>query len=278
MTPSALPKFRTRLAIACQNGDEAVKSRDYLSIIADVVTIVGVSIVWFIGQPVVAALLGRHVSFGNFANGILFYFIWISMTAFIVILLEKLTFKEFKQKHYAKVTIYIGVFIALISVIANGFVPSKDLWANLFANEYLFPSSPNEVIKDIDLSFDRNDGRLKGTVNFNDVYKQIDACDYRIVSYSKYKDDSNYNIHRFLWREDGAYYNRTLVKINSNGSFLIPDFRSYENTVGNTLESIVVAVVTRLDDGLRTRYPTAISGKDAPELIEVGAFGKLWDK
>ncbi len=251
-----------------------MKVRENLAIIADVATILGVSIVGFIGTPLVSVLLGRKFSLFGVVNGVLFYFVMTGAAILISIVLLRSGWRLFQQREYLRLTLRLFLYILLLSILAGIHGPSKDLWANLLGNEYFFPPSPTEVVEGLDLRYVGEDASILGKVKWN-PRRPIDIANYRAVTYLEYRNESPFfRVHKFLAPIHGGDSETELARISADGSFMVPSISKRFQTQGNVLQGAIVAIVTRLDGGPLRRYPPGVTDKNATELKEIQAFAE----
>lgn len=250
-----------------------MKWRDTLAVIADFATIVGVSIVSFITTPLVSTLVGRDYSVLDFVDGTLFYLIIVIVALVPAQLILKYGWNSFNQHKYWRVVVS-ALFFLLVAVIFIGtFSSAKDLWANLFNNEYFLPEQPSKLAEKLEVRFDANKREAIGRVIWRPEKRPVDPADYWIVTYTKYHGSASFKIHDFFVSIGERTVAETdVAEIGTDGSFVVPDIEAtdYEH---NLLEGLIVAVVTRLDNGaFRRRYPIEVFGKNATGLHQIGAF------
>src|SRR5262249_38408616 len=189
----------------------------------------------------------------------------------------KLVWVSFKQRKYFNMIFRIFLFILLFAILTGVFKPLKELWANLLSNEYFFPEFPIAVVESIDLRFNEGKQELVGHVVWKQQYKYIDVDNYRVLAYLKYSNDSLYKTYWFYRTTYDPNYDTELARISTDGSFLVTKVSTSFNMPGNVLQGFIVAIVTRLDDGLRKRYPAGVYDKNATQLNAIGAFTEELD-
>lgn len=252
-----------------------VRIRQNLAIIADVATILGVSIVGFIGTPLVSVLLGREFNLFSLVNGVFFYFVVTGMTVLISIGLLRRSWRLLQEKKYFRLVFSLFVYLLSLSIVVGILRPSRDLWANLLGNEYLFPPSPSEVVEGLALRYRGEDASIVGKVTWKPGHL-VEIQNYRAVAYLKYSDESPfYKVHEFFTPIHGGSSVTELVRISADGSFVVPNITTNLRTLGNVLQGSIVAIVARLDgEPLRRRYPPGVTDKNATLLREIRAFAE----
>jgi len=76
-----------------------MRGRKNLAIIADFAAILGVSIVGFIGTPMVEVLLGRKFNLFRIVNGVLFYFVVVGVIILVSIVLLRKSWSRIREQN-----------------------------------------------------------------------------------------------------------------------------------------------------------------------------------
>lgn len=253
-----------------------VPVRQTLAVIADIATILGVSIAWFIGTPWVGRLLGRSFSLFDLITGVLFYFVVICITLFFSAWFLSGAVTRFKARNYVNFAVCLFAYLVVLSAIIGIFGPFRSLWANVFGNTYLRPAAPVEIVQDLDLHYNRERAILHGRVTWKPGFR-VELDEYRAVAYLKYSNDSPfYVLHSFtIPTGSGFTFGAKLVKISADGSFIIPGISTNSHTVGNVLEGCLIAIITRLDgEPLVARYPGSVTDERSEEFSRINAYAK----
>lgn len=160
-----------------------MKIHEHLAIIADIVTILGISFVWLIGTPLAQVFLGRKLHVFDLLNGVLFYSVFICSSIILIIVFSKGIYNSYIQRKFFYSVFQFLFFVLSLSFLAGIFEPTRDVWANLLENEYLFPISPSAVIERIDVNFNAKEDIVTGKITWKPQYS-MNIDDYRVMVYT----------------------------------------------------------------------------------------------
>jgi hypothetical protein len=133
----------------------------------------------------------------------------------------------------------------------------------------MFPESPDSVVERMDINLSSVNHVISGDIQVKSG-KSVDFNNYRVICYTKYVNGDAYAAHRF-YMGDGGW--ATIFNIGDDGKFLIRSIRDIDQFKNDGLESITIAVITKLDEGpINRRYPRVFINDNSPELKAIGAF------
>lgn len=244
------------------------KAKNYLSIIADIFAILGVSVIGVIGRPMISIILEKEISITDFLSAILFYSIYITLLILILYFLLKRFKLDFSEKKYFIITSRIILVCLLLVVYLGSFSFAIDYWGNIFNNKYFYPDPPSTILKQLDINFQYSDSEIRGKIDWN---SNINNSDYKIVTYVKYSNNSEYRIHNYDVHTHSIVNSTNTSNINIDNTFVIPA-PSKLNIYRAELDSIILAVVTKHDCLLVKRYPASVFDSKDSTFGEINAY------
>ncbi len=245
--------------------------RKYLSFIADVATIVGVSFFGIFGNRILSLAFARQFSFFDFITAALIFSVFTAAFLLFILIMTKRVFRDIKQRDWIGTILNLFCFLMIWILLFFLGGRIKDELASMLNNEYLLPTPPVKVIVGINpLDWNPENGEIKGKV----VWKKNNVSNdkYCVLAYVKYANDSHLKVHKFLLPTKGGSKECILTKISKEGSFVVPSLAPRSVTIGNTLERVAIAVLREADCHLYSDYPSGILQTDDPALESIGAF------
>lgn len=236
--------------------------REKLAYIADVCTIIGVSMATFFSSSIIKRVTGESFSFFDLANGTLFAFIVIFVSYWLLVLLVA-SVRSLRNKKFTYGAFLAFVFLVLLNISIGVMPYFKDCWANIFSNEYMLPNRPNSVFKQISKLTVDESGVISGAVELSDPSQHVCVDEYVVLVYVKY-DEESYR------RKD--QYSRTYFEINSDLTFSTSSMRGPNRE--KPTEAIVV-VVRALDVSMRDRSPRYVNSGYAAALTNIGGVSRI---
>jgi hypothetical protein len=188
-----------------------------LAILANVSTILGVSIATFVAGPFLSSIMGREFDLADFIISILFIFVFFMIAALIIINAAKMIIGDVKSKNYPiliRTIVIHGLILWFIVVI---FPYAKLFIGNLFNVSFMLPEPAKSAVASVKINpsalrYQEPDMyAIAGTIYLKPNSK---LYDYEIVLYKKLEGLPNYEINYAS--------NQYKVSIKSNGEFQIP--------------------------------------------------------
>ena len=231
-----------------------------LAIVADLATILGVSIATFVAGQFLSEVTGLGFSASEFAVAVFFYFIFFIIFVGILSVFWS-AIQEIISKNYGNATGYFFLAFFFLAMYSS-FVPGiKNFAGDIFGNRYMLPKPAQLVVSSLLAEkMENSEGGylIKGKVSFK---KDVEISDYVIALYGADSKTGVYVLH--------AFNNSQMFEINGNGDFNIPsvakDFR---------LDDSYVVVFRELDSkrGAGSDFPNYLTVIPNIELGEAGAF------
>lgn len=124
--------------------------KEKLSVIADIVTILGISIATFVAGPFLTELVGLGFELSEFIWALFFYsIIGLAIIGLIIGFLSE--FKNTENKKDSGDTISaIFVYLLILAIFISVYPWTKNFFGDITNNRYLLPPSAMSAVKDID--------------------------------------------------------------------------------------------------------------------------------
>jgi len=203
----------------------------WLSIISDFATILGVSVATLVAGPFLGNITGMGFSTLDFLWAIFFYFIYILLFVTASIYLIKFVIRMFKERGYFLGFLSISLLVLTWALLFSSATPLKTFFGTWTGSRYMLVAKPEiAVVKFEKVSVEKRDKYMfiNGSVIFNEGY---DATDYVVVIYSINDKTGEYE-YQYIG------LNKTSSKINSKGKFTLPKIEIDENSLGQSYLAI----------------------------------------
>jgi len=188
-----------------------------LAIIADLSTILGVSIATFVAGPFLSRFAGIKFVLSDFILSVAFYFICIYLAGELLFNYIRSVVKNLNTRNYRELIGSTIFALLVLWMIVVTFPYIQYFVGNAFNVSYLLPQAAGTAVKDIDYSVsDVGDDtvQLSGKMDFS---KEAKPTDYIGVLYIQ-DEDHLYSVYRYGKGYDGEYQ----IEINKSGAFTIP--------------------------------------------------------
>lgn len=236
-----------------------------LAIISNISTILGVSIATFVAGPFLSKFSGINFVLADFIISILFYFMFVWVTLWVIYDLVRRLIDAYSSKNYPKT---VNLLIVGLLVLWGGivFFPyAKSFVGNAFNSSYMLAPTGQEAIVDShiqNVQRERNYVTSKGKVSFK-----------------KNVDSSNYMAAIYLLLSNGRYERlRGLSEFNLAGEYLISETYYSEENKG---QDAYLVVYRKTDWSLfhfnDSGYPEILNMVPNPDLDQTQAWYKKLD-
>ncbi|EPM4288784.1 hypothetical protein B7489_18505 [Vibrio alginolyticus] len=209
-------------------------STEKLSIISNLSTILGVSVATFVAGPFLSQFANKEFVVSDFIIAIVFYFLFIWLSLFVVYSTVKEMYTFFKDGAYGKF-LGDGVLLLLVFwVFVVSFPYIKYAVGNAFNVSYLLAPPAFQTVKGISNVEVRDKDNVMIVSGVIEAEKGTVFSDYEVLLYAK-DDQATYKITRLTNREYTS-------EVSSKGNFVLPVSASQ-----NELEDIYLVVVRTSD-------------------------------
>jgi hypothetical protein len=245
------------------------------SIIADVFSVLGLSVISLITLPLLTEFLGREFSWFDFVFTILFYIIIVTFSLSIIIVLIRESVDKIRSRDAITGFAFL-IFLLIIAVIGIALVPIiHNAFGSAFNVSYMLPRPAKSAISghgDIAISHPYDDNGEQTTTRFLIsgslmIDPGAEATNYRVIVYTRTFDETQFSLQNTRDYSGSP----VIADVLEDGSFELPAIRLPRDKQAADAFIAVVRDADSWRDGWKG-YPRAVNLMKDREILQMRPY------